>query len=534
MKRLGLLLVLALVVGCDGSITNVSSGTGGDPGDDLPDDPADPTPPGDPTDPGNPDGPGEPDPPGDPDDPGDPGDDPDDPPPPPPPPPANGLAAGASIRDVVVYQTVAISVVSRGQLVPTSQRNATVIAGADAIIGIGVDVEAGFTARQVEAVITMGGQEFTETLNLSRSTGSLPSDGYTIQVDGSAFTAGGQFAVELREVSDTAYPGSTDGAELEAQPLGIESSNGPLQLVLVPFRYNADGSGRLPPIDAATVEAYREDFLAMFPVAEVNVTVRDPVNYNSVINGSAGWNDWLDALTDLRRADGVASNVYYYGIAAPAPDFRSFCSRSCILGLGWVPGATNSFLFASVGASFPGSPNVGTGLHEVGHTMGRQHSPCGGVSGADPGYPYAGGRIGVWGYNSADNQLIDPSVGTDIMGYCRDQWISDYVYESLFQRVSRVNTLRAALASEARSYRVGLVDETGAVTWKRTTTLERAAVGNERAVEMLDGAGFSMGSVQGHFFGYDHLPGGMLLVPIDVSFAGPAAVNVEGLGQISW
>ena len=63
--------------------------------------------------------------------------------------------------------------------------------------------------------------------------------------------------------------------------------------------------------------------------------------------------------------------------------------------------------------------------------MGRHHSPCGSAASPDPGYPYAGGFIGAWGYDTTVGQLKAPTTYKDIMGYCSPNWVSDYVYKKI-------------------------------------------------------------------------------------------------------
>lgn len=456
-------------------------------------------------------------------------------------PPESSAAAGVAIDRVSINQSVEIDVAEGGGAV--GSRNATVVAGADALVGVFVDVEAGFTPRMITATVVVDGVAHTQTRMISADSGSNPkTSGFAVRVPGERVTESAQFYVELTEATpDASYPGSTAGSRYPSTgtaPVAAKSSNGPLKLVIVPFRYDADGSGRLPPTDAAAIQQYRDAFLAMYPVGEVDITVRAPVPYGSSIGAtsSSQWGNWLDTLVDVRSSDGAASNVYYYGVAAPKSSFGAFCGGGCIAGLGYVPGSSDSFLFASVGVSFAGDVNVGTGLHEVGHTMGRSHSPCGGVSGADPSYPYSGAKIGVWGWDSIADSMKDPSVATDIMGYCNNQWISDYTYERIYNRIAAVNASAfAAIAGGGpQRYRVGLVDATGAVTWRRTMELDQAPVGGARRVDLLDRAGDELATVTGHFFPYDHLPGGMLLVP-ELAGGAPDRVRVEGIARdVAW
>jgi hypothetical protein len=66
----------------------------------------------------------------------------------------------------------------------------------------------------------------------------------------------------------------------------------------------------------------------------------------------------------------------------------------------------------------------------VGTQLGAHHAPCGNPSGPDPNYPYANGIIGVYGLDIATLALKPPGY-TDIMGYCNNEWISDYTYEAV-------------------------------------------------------------------------------------------------------
>jgi hypothetical protein len=72
--------------------------------------------------------------------------------------------------------------------------------------------------------------------------------------------------------------------------------------------------------------------------------------------------------------------------------------------------------------------------HELGHTWGRWHSPCGNPGGLDPNhlYPYRDGQIGVYGLDVPNKQVKDPSQ-PDIMSYCPNEWISDYTYRNVLE-----------------------------------------------------------------------------------------------------
>lgn len=90
--------------------------------------------------------------------------------------------------------------------------------------------------------------------------------------------------------------------------------------------------------------------------------------------------------------------------------------------------------------------------HELGHTWGRLHSPCGSPPPpVDPDYPHAGGALGVYGLDM-QNEILKPPATPDIMGYCSGAWVSDYTYRGVldFRAVAAAATATAASAPPQR------------------------------------------------------------------------------------
>jgi len=161
----------------------------------------------------------------------------------------------------------------------------------------------------------------------------------------------------------------------------------------------------------------------LYPVPDT-VDVVVGATFNSSTNGSSpllksdgtNWSSVLSELLAKRTADGVKDR-YYFG-------FVNVSYSSGVAGLGYI-GAP-----AAIGWDYNGAEWVLA--HEEGHNFGRQHSPCGGASNPDLNYPYPGGTIGVPGWDVfAASGNLKPTTDTDIMGYCSNQWISDYVYKSV-------------------------------------------------------------------------------------------------------
>lgn len=145
---------------------------------------------------------------------------------------------------------------------------------------------------------------------------------------------------------------------------------------------------------------------ALMPMGEFELEIHETFRTASL--GTFGdWAQWLDDMGTMFRQEGRRG--YYYG-------------------------ATHQAAGGLLGIAYRGVPySVGvnqndTHTHEVGHNMGLAHAPCGNPSLVDPNYPYAGGDIGVWGYDFFRNALKGPRDFKDVMTYCGPVWISDYFF----------------------------------------------------------------------------------------------------------
>jgi len=352
------------------------------------------------------------------------------------------LARDITLEHVALFQTVRIALVDNGT--EPRPRNGPVIAERDALVRLYVRPGAGWTRRDVTGVLVINGVEHRETVSI----GGVSAEGQASTLFG--FDVPGN---EIREgVTWSAWLENAGGAMVAAgvadnarwpraggtTALRAQNDGGGLKLVLVPIEYATDGSNRLPDTSAAQLARYRGLLEALYPIAHLDLTVHTPVRWTRglTLSGNFNFGAANDMLIDLRVTDRVADDVYYYALVAPDTSFNTYCGGGCVTGQSYVPeDPTDGELRVGSGVGFTGDDSGWTMIHEVGHTHGRFHAPCD-VDGWDADYPYTNGDVGVWGYDARDGSLVAPNIGfSDFMGYCNDQWVSDYTYAAIFERI---------------------------------------------------------------------------------------------------
>lgn len=418
-------------------------------------------------------------------------------------------ADGVTIEKVSIYQGVERGLMDGGSDVQT---NIPVVASRDATLRIFYSAQG---TASVTARLTIDGQEFFEpaTVGGNSQNGDLAST-INFSVPASALQPGASYRVDvLQPVEETSgtntaatYPTTAE----QLTSLSVEKG-GDLDIVLVPVEMG----GRMPDTSNAQVQRYVDGFRAMYPVEQVNISVRSSISTGTTVTpGGNGWSAVLNDIADLRQQDNVPSSTYYYGVFAPASSFSAYCSGGCVAGLGFVGGPSDSYTRASIGLGFTGDGSVETMLHEIGHNHGRPHAPCGGASGPDPGFPYSGGGIGSWGLDIYSETLYSPSQFTDMMGYCNPTWISDYNFRQLFQRVQAVtgsNLWQFPTAVLDRVYQRAVVNGDGTLTWLPALQMHLPPQGESATVEVATTGGVE--TTTASFYRYDHLDGGILFVP---------------------
>lgn len=461
--------------------------------------------------------------------------------------PPGPIARGIGISELAVFQAVKVSVMKDKQMIKSAQRNAPVVANRPGILRVYVNPTSNWTPHAVTAELRLVSgethfpviretkiisgaskeEDAKTTFNLELPAESLPSD-VTFQV-----------SLSTPDGDDPSSVSSTEGRfPQDGKPVELDAEiAGKVRIVVVPVKYDADGSGRMPLVAQPQLEMYKKTLMRMYPTSQIDITAHEPFSWDQQIsNNGNGFANILRAITDLRQKDKVAKDVYYYGLLAPKVSMDQYCGGGCVTGLSAVvDNADSAAMRASVGIGFDAQVSANTMAHEVGHAHGRAHAPCGGPQGPDPRFPYQGGGIGVWGYDIFTKTLISPAKGKDIMGYCPNEWISDYNYDALFKRIQAISVEKDTHSAPktAAHYHVATVGEKGELSWNGDLDLddERDLQGGTIRQATFVAEGEAQRITRGaRFIPFDHLPGGFLFVPKEET-VNWKVVNVDGFAN---
>jgi hypothetical protein len=383
-------------------------------------------------------------------------------------PEAERLARDIEIKEVSVYQGVKVPIVRDAQAVAT--RNADLVQQRESLLRVFVEPAPGFQSRAIAVRVTLQDEaekprHFEQIINVSGP--SKDEDGastFNLELPKDAFNPGTQYSVELRETSRcTALAGIPVGARFPEQgmaPVGARRT-GPIKVMLVPVRYEADGSGRLPDTSPEQLQQMTKRLYSMYPTTEVMLSVR-----NTVATDRTDLSDMLDQMRELRAADAPPSDLSYYGLVRQAETFGDYCQGTCTTGIAGF-GSMNGTAAAGMGVGFPETA-AGTFVHELGHIYRRPHAPCGGAGAPDESYPYPNAGLGSWGYDFQTRELFDPTTHVDFMSYCSPDWISDYNYQQILERIVVMNQRafsRRITSGTPPSYRTLRVAHSGQARW---------------------------------------------------------------------
>lgn len=338
--------------------------------------------------------------------------------------------------------------IERVYLTQSTQRlsgNVPLVQGRDALLRAFVTASGSNSARPNVRIRVFQGGSLARTLTITPTRNSTPTSveeqtlasSWNVIVPGSLI--GGNTSV-LADVDPDNTIAETDEADNNfpasgpSQALTVQSAPAaairfvPILQTANNLRGSANDPGQL--LDLAR---------RLYPLNSVSADVRAEVFTVSgplqPFNDNDQWNQVVFDLEALRIADGATDRTYYG-----------------LVRLNYGAGMVGNGLLGAPAAIGTDNPSDVRRIiaHELGHTWGQLHTPSCGPDPRtiDPRYPYGGGNIGVYGYDMRGGDLKAPSL-PDIMGYCENPWISDYIYERVLG-YRRSNPLGAATATLAQ------------------------------------------------------------------------------------
>lgn len=218
----------------------------------------------------------------------------------------------------------------------------------------------------------------------------------------------------------------------------------PLTVRFVPIVL-ASNAGTTANVPDASIPQYLQTLLRVHPLglvsAHVGTAFTTNASFGSPPTGGAAafWQQLISELDLARLADPVEPTANWFGVVLPPAGFTftSYGGFSYIPSSGTNTGA-NTRTSAAVQVGWFNNPLQSRDLvaHEIGHTFGRQHAPCGGAGAPlDPNFPVAGGLIDFaghdvysWATGATSFAATIPTTTGDVMGYCNPVWSSTYTY----------------------------------------------------------------------------------------------------------
>lgn len=329
------------------------------------------------------------------------------------------------------------------QSVQRARGDVPLVEGKEALLRVFVTASGTNSARPAVRVRLSRGGAVVQTFAIAPTRSSTPTSveegtlgsSWNVSVPGSLIASNTSVLVDVDPDNTIAETNEADNSfpVTGSQPLTVQSVPA-ASIRFVPIRQTSTGLQG----NAANPSQMMDLARRIYPLNEIRTSVREvftvagPLQWN---DGNGQWGQILSDLDALRIADN-AGEWTYFGIA-------KLDYSSGMVGNGWLGAPT------AVGTDDPSEVRWAV-AHELGHTWGQWHTPsCDPTpSTVDPSYPYRDGNIGVYGYDLIGGALRSPSL-PDVMGYCDNPWISDYIYERVMNfRRTNAGRMAASVAAQ--------------------------------------------------------------------------------------
>ena len=237
----------------------------------------------------------------------------------------------------------------------------------------------------------------------------------------------------------------------------------------------------------ALIPEYLRTFKSIYPVGPINAHVGLPFTTTAVFGTapsggeSSFWTQVLSELDLARIADPIEPDANWYGVIVPPSgfNFTAYGGFSYIPSSGTAAGP-HTRTSTGVQLNWFSRPTQARDLvaHELGHTFGRSHAPCGAAgSPLDASFPVTGGTLDEpghdvysWELGRASAAITIPVSTGDVMGYCYPMWSSTYTYRAVLQ--FRQPTVLAAVADRVPATRTRVLVVRGSIEAGRGMKLE--------------------------------------------------------------
>ncbi|MDQ6612121.1 MAG: hypothetical protein M3Y64_06785, partial [Gemmatimonadota bacterium] len=332
------------------------------------------------------------------------------------------------------------------QAVQTMSGSVPLVAGRDALLRVFVHANNSNTVQPDVRVRLYDGTTLLQTLTLTAPEASVRTvlaEG-TLTSTWNSLIPAANVRTSLRVVADVDPAGAITESDKTDNSWPRSGTPQPVTVNVVPT-FNV----RFVPVTVggltgAVSVANKDQFLVstrrLHPINDISSDVRAPFTSSATAlqanDGNSAWTTVLSEMNALRTADGAPTTQHYFGVVKVS-------YNSGVAGYGYVPGR------AAVGWDYLPSADA-VAVHEWGHNFSRPHTNCGGADSPDPAYPYANGTIGVYGWNSLTGAMVLPSA-TDVMGYCGNQWTSDWTWTKVMNYRTSSGVMASAAVAGAKT-----------------------------------------------------------------------------------
>lgn len=293
----------------------------------------------------------------------------------------------------------------------------------DVIVRLELATATGSNARAIDQSVALAGDR-TEV---------------AIELDASALDPSDTFAISVIEAPgfSSRHDVSIGARVPDAGMLALDARPAPT------FRVLVVPTGPTPLIfDAARVEPWRAALAAMLPVRDVEIRIAEPLVSTRDITKDSDWPLMLGDLAAWRAGANVDPDVFVYGVVP-------LNERANVGGMAATLAVEVPYWRVAAGQATGRPDEAFIVAHELGHSLGRSHAPCGNPGGPDYAYPYAKASIGVPGLDARDpSMLVDPKTTFDILSYCMPVFVSDYGFGAAFRSLTALGERRASAVTD--------------------------------------------------------------------------------------